>query len=104
MLIIFSVLQRDDCLGENKVIVNLNKTNQVDPVLANAVNSFELITSRELSKCSGQLDDAVISGRSRTSLVRYAKASGLRQVEVGVGLLQCRHERGRNGSVVWYRE
>jgi len=34
MLIIKSVLQRDDCLSENKVIVNLDKTNQVDPVLA----------------------------------------------------------------------
>ena len=68
-LIILSVLQRDDCLSGDKVIVNLNKANQVNPVLTNAVNSFKLITSRELSKCSGQLDDAVLAGRSRTSLV-----------------------------------
>ncbi len=104
MLIIKSVLQRDDCLSENKVIVNLNKTNQVDPVLANTVNSFKLITSRELSKCSGQLDDAVLSWGSCTSLVGQAKASGLCQIEVGVGLFQSRYERGRNGSVVLCRE
>jgi hypothetical protein len=97
-------LQRDDCLGENKVIANFSKTDQVDPVLANAVNSLELITSRELSKCSGQLDDAVLSWRSCAGLVGRAEASGLCQVEVGVGLLQCGHERGRDGRAVLYRE
>jgi hypothetical protein len=104
MLILKSVLQRDDCLSENKVIVNLDKTNQVDPVLANTVNSFKLITGGKLSKCSGQLDDAVLSWRSCTSLVGQAKASGLCQIEVGVSLFQSRYERGRNGSVVLCRE
>ncbi len=104
MLNNYSVLQRDDCLSEYKVIVDLNKTDQVDPVLTNAVNTFELITSRELGKCSGQLDNAVLSWGSCTGLVRNAKTSGLCQVEVGVGLLQSRYERGRNGSVGWYKE
>ena len=100
----FSVLQRDDCLIEHKVVINLNKTDQVDPVLANTVNALKLITGRKLSKSSGQLDDAVFSGWACTSLERFTETSGLRQVQVGVSLLQRRHERGRYGSVVWCRE
>jgi hypothetical protein len=97
-------LQGDDRLIEHKVIINLNKTDQVDPVLANTVNALKLITGRELSKSSGQLDDAVFSRWACTSLVRFTETSGLRQVQVGVGLLQRRHERGRNGSALLYRE
>jgi hypothetical protein len=100
----YSVLQRDDCLIEHKAFVNLNETDQIDPVLANTVNALKLITGRELSKSSGQLDDAVFSRWACASLVRRTETSGLRQVQVGVSLLQRRHERGRNGSVGLYRE
>ena len=100
----YSVLQGDDCLIEHKVVINLNKTDQVDPVLANTVNSLKLITSGELSKCSGQLDDAILSGRAGAILVRCTETSGLRQVQVGVGLFQRRHDRGWNWNVGLYRE
>jgi len=81
-------LQRNDCFGWHEVILSLDKANQIYPVLTNTVNSFELITYGKLSECSGQLDDAILSGRSGTSLVGGAEAARLRQVEVGVSLFQ----------------
>jgi len=71
-------------------------------VLANTVNSFELITHGKLSESSGQLDDAVLSGWSGTSLVGSTEAAGLRKIEVGVGLFQCRHEGRWYWGGTWY--
>jgi hypothetical protein len=79
-------LQRNDCSGGHKVLLSLDKANQIYPVLTDTVNSFELITHGKLSECSGQLDDAVLSGRSGTSLVGGAEAAGLRQIEVRISL------------------
>ncbi len=66
------VLQRNDGASRHKVIFNLCKTDHIYSVLTDTVNSLELITLRQLSKCSDKLDNAILSGRSGSRLVGRA--------------------------------
>jgi len=73
------ILQRKDCASWHKVVFNLSKTDHIYAVLTDTVNSLELITLRQLSEGSGELDDAVLAGGgSGTRLVGGTQASGLR--------------------------
>ncbi len=83
------VKQRNNCSGINEVVLSLDQADQVYPVLSNTVNSFELITSRKLSQCSGQFDDAILSWGSGSGLVRDTETAWFRQIKVGVGLFKC---------------